>query len=375
MLLHKEAEHDSRVRRAAGALADAGHDVTVVELAPARPQPEGQRWRTRSVDVPAWTRRALPFGLYRSLFLVGLVAATVRTRPDVIHVHDAPMLAPGALAALITRARLVYDSHEFATGIAGTSRAWAWLVAALERLVVPRCAAVMTVSGGIADRLQARYHLPTRPTVVRNVTELEPARADGSSGALRSRLGLADGTLVLHQGAAARGRGCETLVRAMEHVDAAHLVFLGTPGNGYAGELERVAAEIGAGERVHFVPSVPLESLLDYTRDADLGVSLLEDTCENHRLALPNKVFEYIAAGVPVVVSDLPELRRLVEGRAIGWTADPASPSSVANAIERGLAARDDSALRQRIEQAADEFTWPRESAKLVALYAGLATS
>ena len=72
---------------------------------------------------------------------------------------------------------------------------------------------------------------------------------------------------------------------------------------------------------------MPLDRLLEHTADADVGVSLLQDTCENHRLALPNKVFEYVAAGVPVVVSDLPELTGLVEEHGIGWTTPPADPA------------------------------------------------
>ena len=67
-------------------------------------------------------------------------------------------------------------------------------------------------------------------------------------------------------------------------------------------------------------------------------MSLLEDDCENHRLALPNKVFEYIAAGVPVVVSDLPELRRLVEEHGVGWTADARRPAALAEALATALA-------------------------------------
>ena len=100
----------------------------------------------------------------------------------------------------------------------------------------------------------------------------------------------------------------------MAELPAAHLVFLGSsPFSGYEDGLREQAAAAGLADRVHFLPSVPLERLLEHTADADVGVSLLQDTCENHRLALPNKVFEYVAAGVPVVVSDLPELTRLVE--------------------------------------------------------------
>ena len=90
-------------------------------------------------------------------------------------------------------------------------------------------------------------------------------------------------------------------------------------------------------------------------------MTLLEDTCENHRLALPNKAFEYIAAGLPVVASDLPELRRLVDQFGIGWTADPADPASIAAALRSALESRDDAALRERLAAAAEQLSWRRE--------------
>ena len=98
-------------------------------------------------------------------------------------------------------------------------------------------------------------------------------------------------------------------MEAIAELATVHLLFLGAEGN-YAERLRVVAIEKGVAERVHLIGPVPLEALLSYTAQADIGVSLLEDSCENHRLALPNKLFEYLAAGLPVVVSNLPEAGR-----------------------------------------------------------------
>ena len=122
-------------------------------------------------------RRRLPFHLYRLAFLAWFVGGVVRLRPDAVHAHDAAMLLPGVVGARVTGALLVYDSHELATSVPYRERAWAWFVATIERLAVPRCAAVITVSDGIAERLRLRYRLRRTPTVVRNVTALRlPAR-------------------------------------------------------------------------------------------------------------------------------------------------------------------------------------------------------
>jgi glycosyltransferase involved in cell wall biosynthesis len=103
-----------------------------------------------------------------------------------------------------------------------------------------------------------------------------------------------------------------------------------------------------------------------------VGVSLLEDTCENHRLALPNKLFEYLAADLPVVVSDLPEMSRLVGERGVGWTTDPGDPADIARVLEVAVNERDDPALHERVHVAAAELNWPHERPRLTALYAAL---
>src|SRR3954464_1054848 len=225
MLLHKSVEHDSRVRREAKALAAAGHSVTGVELdAGARGELDG--FVRRSAAPPVWVRRTLPFQGYRAVFLASFLAPLLSPPPDGVHAHDAAMLLPGLIGARLTRARLVYDSHELATGVPYREGGWARFVAGIERRGVPRAAAVITVSDGIAARLAELYRLRRPPVVVRNVCALPAASRTGS----RLRGVAGDAPLVLHQGAAAPDRGCEVLIRALALVPDAVLVFLGDEG-------------------------------------------------------------------------------------------------------------------------------------------------
>src|SRR4051794_4875762 len=360
MLLQRTSAHDNRVLREARALAAAGHEVTIVELAdgPSEPRPAAGGFAIVSGLPRFGLRQRLPLKLHRLVSGFTIARAAARLRPDVVHAHDVAMLPSGWLAARMTRARLVYDTHEFARGVAYRTRAFAWLVRVTERLVVPRADAVITVSDGIAGRLAQISRLQRPAVVVRNTADT----AGGSPGpGLRAELGLsADTPLVLHQGAPAANRGCMTLVRALERLDGAQLVFLGEGEPGFMREL-RAAAN----GRVHFVPARPPEQLLAATAEADVGVTLLEDVCENHRLALPNKVFEYVAAGVPVVASDLPELHALVERYGIGVLVHPNDPQSVADGITRALAEPRADALAA----AAAELSWQVEQQLLVDLY------
>jgi glycosyltransferase involved in cell wall biosynthesis len=372
MLLHKDVAHDTRVRREASALAAAGHRVTVVHLPP--PGTAAEREDLPFEPVPATLRsgrQRLPHAARLGVEAARLARRAIASRPHVIHAHDAAMLLPGLLAARASRARLVYDSHELATGVPYRRGVWPAVVAASERLGVPRADAVLTVSDGIAARLSERYAMPRAPVVIRNLPDLPPPGAVPAPD-LRRELGIGDAPLVLHQGAVAPGRGCETLLRALLLVPDAHLLYLGAEG-AYAAHLREAAAAGQLTSRTHLLGPAPPRALLSHTAQADVGVSLLEDNCENHRLALPNKLFEYVAAGLPVVVADLPEAGRLVRERGIGWCADPARPESVAAALREALSRREDEGLRRNLRQAAEELSWRLERQRLLAVYDDLA--
>ncbi|MCS7083047.1 MAG: glycosyltransferase [Bacteroidetes bacterium] len=355
------ALRDSRTLREAELLEALGWEVHLVGYDAAQAQGPWpvHRLTTRFDRGPArfWAhdraaRRllgALPAELYQALDLYSLPAC--------------------AWAADRWGAALTYDARELYPDVAATvGRPWVrafWR--ALEARYIRRAHWVFTVSEGIAELLALRYEIP-KPLVVRNVPAYRPVPP---SRRLRERLRLpSEAFLFLHQGHMQRGRGLERLLVAFGRANLAdaHLVLLGE--GPLRGPLQERVRRLGLSGRVWFLDPVAPAELLAYTASADVGVSLLEDTCLNHRYALPNKLFEYLMAGLPVLASDLPEIRAIVAGFDVGLLVDPRDPEMLREAIER---MRTDDAARRRWRERTravfDVYRWEFEARLLQSVY------
>jgi glycosyltransferase involved in cell wall biosynthesis len=359
------------VQREARTLVQAGYRLTVVEVGATGQVPDLAR---RNIRAPFGAARGgVRLRLHQLALMCGLFGSTVRMRPSIIHAHDVATLVPGALAARVTGASLIYDAHELASGVAYRHGLVARLVSWIERIASRSAVRIVTVSDSIADRIRVTHGLQDRPLVVRNFCALPRPGGSTPGRSLRGSLGIDGRPLVLHQGAAAPGRGCENLVRAMASLEDAHLAFLGTPEDSFGRKLAALAQALRVEQRVHFVPAVPPAQLLATTAEADVGVILFEATSENYRLTLPNKLFEYVAAGIPVVGSSMPEVERVIAEHEIGWTVDPSSPDAIARVLRIALDTAGDPALRSRVMKANESFSWAAEGAKLVEAYRAIA--
>jgi len=265
--------------------------------------------------------------------------------------YTLPALAAAARrhgAALVYDARELYAALDSAHGRPVVSAVWQ----AVEDRYAPRADAVLTVGDAIADRLAERVGID-RPLVLYNAPQAAPGAPDPA--ALRRALSLPDDgrMVVLYQGLFRQGRGLPSLAEATSRVEGVRTVLIGE------GALEASLAETGKalGDRLVVHPFVPPDRLAALTPGADLGACLIEPLTESLRLSLPNKLFEYLAAGVPVLASPLPEIRAVVD-QGVGVLADPHDPGAVADALRAAL----DPAARSRWAAAAPAalapYTW-----------------
>jgi glycosyltransferase involved in cell wall biosynthesis len=208
-----------------------------------------------------------------------------------------------------------------------------------------------------------RYRVP-EPVVVRNIPEREPVPAAVSNPPGNGRAPVA-----AYVGILLPNRGLEQSIRALASLDGARLRLIGPIDDGYRAELEAIAGAAAVKERVEFAGSVPPTEVLGALAGADVGLALFQPGCLSHRLVLPNKLFEYALAGVPILGSDLPMIARFVREHGLGATVDPEDVEAIADALSRMLEPERNRELRAAAARAAEALDWRRERERLAAVY------
>ena len=287
---------------------------------------------------------------------------------DILVANDLDTLLPNLLVSRLRRKALVYDSHEYFCQV--------WEVVQrpkvqavwhrVERYCFPKLTHVITVSESIAEAYRKEYGKQVE--VVRNLPLRSP---EAETPVSRADLGLPeDRKIIILQGNAIhKDRGGELLVEAMPFLSETVFLLVVGAGDALPGMRERVA-ELGMEDRVRFARRVAPEQLPLYTRCADIGVSFDRNVCLNHAYSLPNKLFEYIQAGIPLIVSDLPERRRIVETYQVGVVLEDLRPEAVAQAISRLVSDTAFYALcRQHCREAAQQLHWEKEEETLRRVY------
>jgi len=361
---------DNRVLKTSIALVEAGHEVTVValhrnQLPRVEQHPAGFRIERVRIYIPGF-RVLAPFKWAELALRIALIYRKV----DAWHCNDAEAFGMGLLAKRFRSGlKLVYDCHEFESERNGKP---AWLSKAVRRMEsrhIRKAEEVIVVSPSIKAAYESRYNEQgmRRISLVRNVPNARSGNA--ATHPLRTNLGLkSDDFVAIYQGALTINRGIETLLAMASQLNGSriHLVFMGY------GMLEpQVMESVHQNANVHFQPAVPYEEVLDYTGDADVGLVSVKPVCLSYLYCLPNKLFESIQAGIPVLVNDLPDCVALIEEFNIGARVANDAPegwhAALVEAESKSPAWKVQAIGGMREAQAA--LKWENESHQLTAIY------
>ncbi len=290
--------------------------------------------------------------------------AAYRAKADLYEAHDLPALLPTCLAARLRAKPLVYHANEiFSETHARVRFAWFWRM--LDRLLVPRCDEVVTPDEHRGRIYQKEYGARHAPLTVRNCP---PFRPPIESTRLRDELkrrGVAFSTVVLYQGLVDSMRCIEEIAEATRSFDEG--VVLVVLGRGF-GRWKDPAPLLAGYERIVVLPRVPYEEVAPYTASADMGILLYRNDCRNNFYCAPNKLFEYMMMGLPVIGPKFPGMVPLVEGEAVGVCVNPADPKEIAAAVNR--LARDPEACRRMkangLTLSRERYNWEIESRPLL---------
>jgi glycosyltransferase involved in cell wall biosynthesis len=360
VLVSNDLQHDQRVAKVCKTLLSLQYDITLVGRMMQGSQPFERAYEIKRFHL--WFSRG---SLFYAALNIRLFFYLLFKKTDVILANDLDTLLPAYLVSRVRNKRLVYDSHEYFTEAEGlTGRAFqknVWLV--IERMIFPKLKDAYTVNQSIADIYTELYGVNVK--VVRNIPELNPLTTVKS----REELGLpADKKILLLQGAYIDpDRGGVELVQAMQYVNDALLLIIGS-----GRDIENIKAlivQLDLSQKVRVLPKLPYEELRQYTALVDVGLSLDKPLHLNYTLSLPNKLFDYIHAGTPVLVSDLPELRRIVTTYKVGALAEKVEPVYLGARINEVLQSPEYAQWKQNCLTARNELNWQHESRVLKEIY------
>ncbi|MFA5326282.1 MAG: glycosyltransferase [Prolixibacteraceae bacterium] len=353
---------DNRVHKVVVSLKKMGFEPVLVGRLLSESQPVERDYQTRRMKLLFRKGPLFYFEYNLRLFFFLL-----KTKIDVFVANDLDTLPANFLAARLKRKPLIYDSHEYFTevpeliGRPVVRAIWTWL----EKLLVPGVDAAYTVCDSIAEVYNDLYKVDFK--VVRNLPVCSATEKITHPMTSSHRMSNSS-KIILYQGALNQGRGLEAAIRAMKFLDGAELWIAGD--GDITEQLKLMVAELKLDQKVKFLGRLPLAELSQITRKADLGISLEEDLGLNYRFALPNKLFDYIQAGVPVLVSNLPEMRKIVEQYRIGAIAETHQRKELAETMKRALFDQEKIAeWKQNLQLASSELCWENEEEVLQKIY------
>jgi glycosyltransferase involved in cell wall biosynthesis len=317
------------------------------------------------------------------VFVVRWAKKTSTFNADVISCHDLPALVIGYLSNMFKRkslrSKLVYDSHEFEIG-RNVSRNFilAFVILTVERFLIKRSALTVIPCDSTTDEVTRIHKLKIRPTVIRSTPVnwiIDKTICDRQRQEyIKLTHTSSNPFFVMYHGLIKKDRGIEMVIKVTAMNTAVVGIVMGyTFDEGYFNELQLLVDDYKVADRILFLPAVPTDRLWEFVGAVDVGVSLIQNTSESYYFSLPNKFFEIIQSLTPIIASDFPEMKRLIDYYDIGFTCDPANVEDINECVER---MRTDKELylkfKDNLIKAKNELCWEKEKTALVDAYRNL---
>lgn len=371
--------NDARVLRESTALTEMGYEVTVIakkemdELHLASSEQVAPKLyvnRPLKIELPKRLQKKLKSKILNkhlpnTLEMFKMILLGRSQKADVYHSHDLNTLLQGIASAKLRRDKkpLIYDSHEVQTSRTHYSFE---KIYRLERFLLKFVDHVIVENDTRADYHKSLYG--TRPTPIHNYSELYDIDKV-EAFPLKETYGIpSNEKIVLYQGGMQEGRGLFKLLDAFKNIKGARLLMIGDGKERL--NLIRYHRQLGMEGKVIFINRVPYKELRRYTKTADIGVQVLENTNFNHYSASSNKLFEYIMAHAPVIGSKLPEIEAVIEGEGVGLVVEAGSTDELREKLQKLI---EDEDLRTRFKKNTEKvkmkYNWNNEKENLVGVY------
>jgi len=357
---------DVRVKKSCDELVGLGYDVLLVG-----------RKLPHSSSLPNWTYRSVRMNLvftkgvlFYLFFNFRLFFLLLFRKADLLLANDLDTLLPNYLISKIKRIPLVYDSHELFCEVPELmdaplkKKTWEWL----EAWIVPKLKYAITVNQSIADVFNSKYGITF--SVVRNIPPVLPVFHAKTKQELNMPMNK---HIFILQGAGINvDRGAEELILAMKYIDNAVLYVIGS-GDVWQ-DLVKLVTEKGLDKKVILIPKLPKEELLNYTRLADIGIAIDKDTNLNYRYSLPNKLFDYIHAEVPILASKMVEIENVIKKFDIGDFIDDHDPQHIAEKLNGMLLSPNYKKWKENLKHAKNVLTWDEEKKTFIQIIQSINT-
>lgn len=302
------------------------------------------------------------------IFNMKLLALILFRRFAIIHFRGLMVLPAILLRQIFIRSVLIYDAHEYYAGhqifADRPLRRCFWLT--IERLASPFIDLLLTVSEPLADLFRERYPRLRRVEVIRSLPEMNLSVQSSHSPLTKA----GDDALLIFHGYFLPGRALDKIIAAMSLLTDLRVKLLLIGEGPLLEDLQAQVKHLHLEDRVSFRAMLLPEQLIPFIAQADIGLSIIEADCLNRQYALPNKFFEYIMAGVPVLASNIPTLQYYVDQYQVGRTVEAQDAGRIAETIKEMLADPGQLSIwKENCRRAARELNWNEEAKKLLDLY------